>query len=107
MVLGVWDVVIIGTLALSVVFYHLFYTFRVSQIGRPTGSERAFEVRVCTNPKSGDQGSSSCPYTNIHVRGESCQCPWQKNCSVSGKIIPFRPNRFDHYFYALSVEEQQ
>jgi len=24
------------------------------------------------------QGSSSCPYTDIHVRGERCQCPWQK-----------------------------
>ena len=24
------------------------------------------------------QGSSSCPYTDIHVRGETCQCPWQK-----------------------------
>ena len=30
-----------------------------------------------------------------------------KNCSVSGKIIPFRPNRFNHYFYALTVEKQQ
>ena len=26
---------------------------------------------------------------------------------VSGKIIPFRPNRFDHYYYALTVEKQQ
>ena len=30
-----------------------------------------------------------------------------KNCSDSGKIVPFRLNRFDHYFYALTVEKQQ
>ena len=47
------------------------------------------------------QGSSSCPYTDIHVRGETCQCPWQKLLCFWFLV------RFDHYFYALTVEKQQ